>query len=135
MGRTGGSAVARLRARIERAAALHRQAAALVAASGPVLDGYAPAGAPVDQYADQHDLAAGLRAEAAVLAPGWLGARLDALASTTPIGGPVPPTFVNVGQGHPLDDARFPVIVPLLRAGHIAIDADARDNRVAALLR
>jgi hypothetical protein len=127
--------VARLRARIERAAALHRQVAALAAAAAPVLDAYAPAGAPVDQYADQHDLAASLRADASALAPGWLSAPLDALAPSTPLGGPLPPTFVRVGQAHPLDDARFPVVVPLLRAGHIAIDADARDNRVAALLR
>ncbi|MET7398443.1 hypothetical protein ABZS66_33640 [Dactylosporangium sp. NPDC005572] len=70
-----------------------------------------------------------------MLAPGWLGAQLDALTPATPLGGPLPPTFVRVGQGHPLDDARFPVIVPLLRAGHIAVDADARDDRVAGLLR
>jgi hypothetical protein len=70
-----------------------------------------------------------------LLAPGWLGAQLDATAPSTPLGGPLPPTFVRIGQAHPLDDARFPVIVPLLRAGHIAIDADARDSRVAGLLR
>jgi hypothetical protein len=127
--------VARARARIERAAALHRRAAALAAAVAPVLDAYSPAGAPVDQYAEQHDLAGSLRADAATLAPGWLGAPLDALSTAAPLGGPLLPTFVRVGQAHPLDDARFPVIVPLLRAGHIAIDADARDNRVAALLR
>ncbi|GAA2613919.1 hypothetical protein GCM10010399_51020 [Dactylosporangium fulvum] len=127
--------MARLRSRIERAAAQHRHTAALVAAAGPILDKYSPTAAPVDQYAEQHDLAAGLRADAALLAPGWLGARLDALAPATPLGGPLPPTFVRVGQAHPLDDARFPVVVPLLRAGHIAVDADARDSRVAGLLR
>jgi hypothetical protein len=127
--------VARLRARIERAAAQHRHTAALVAAAGPVLDGYSPNAAPSEQYAEQHDLAAGLRANAAMLAPGWLGTQLDALAPATPLGGPLPPTFVRVGQAHPLDDARVPVIVPLLRAGHIAIDADGRDSRVAGLLR
>ncbi|WP_432834418.1 hypothetical protein [Dactylosporangium sp. CA-092794] len=127
--------MARLRARIERAAAQHRHTAALVAAAGPILDSYSPNAAPAEQYAEQHDLAAGLRANAAVLAPGWLGAQLDAMAPATPLGGPLPPTFVRVGQAHPLDDARFPVIVPLLRAGHIAIDADARDSRVAGLLR
>ncbi|HTJ37383.1 MAG TPA: hypothetical protein VL738_29495 [Dactylosporangium sp.] len=127
--------MARLRARIERAAAQHRHAAALVGAAGPILDGYSPNAAPAEQYAEQHDLAAGLRANAAMLAPGWLGAQLDAMAPATPLGGPLPPTFVRVGQAHPLDDARFPVIVPLLRAGHIAIDADARDSRVAGLLR
>ncbi|WP_432984807.1 hypothetical protein [Dactylosporangium sp. CA-233914] len=127
--------MARLRARIERAAAQHRHTAALIAAAGPILEGYSPNAAPAEQYAEQHDLAAGLRANAAMLAPGWLGAQLDALAPATPLGGPLPPTFVRVGQAHPLDDARFPVIVPLLRAGHIAIDADARDSRVAGLLR
>jgi hypothetical protein len=127
--------VARLRARIERAAALHRHTAALVAAAGPVLDGYSPSAAPAEQYAEQHDLTASLRADANLLAPGWLGAQLDALAPSTPLGGPLPPTFVRVGQAHPLDDARFSVVVPLLRAGHIAIDADARDSRVAGLLR
>ncbi|MET7422288.1 hypothetical protein [Dactylosporangium sp. NPDC005555] len=127
--------MARLRARIERAAALHRHTAALVAAAGPILDGYSPNAAPADQYAEQHDLTAELRADANLLAPGWLGAQLDALAPSTPLGGPLPPTFVRVGQAHPLDDARFPVVVPLLRAGHIAIDADARDSRVAGLLR
>lgn len=127
--------MARLRARIERAAALHRHTAALVAAAGPILDGYSPSAAPTGQYAEQHDLTAELRADANLLAPGWLGAQLDALAPTTPLGGPLPPTFVRVGQAHPLDDARFPVVVPLLRAGHIAIDADARDSRVAGLLR
>ncbi|MEV4138264.1 hypothetical protein AB0J72_39615 [Dactylosporangium sp. NPDC049742] len=127
--------MARLRARIERAAALHRHTAALVAAAGPILDGYSPSAAPTEQYAEQHDLTAELRADANLLAPGWLGAQLDALSPTTPLGGPLPPTFVRVGQAHPLDDARFPVVVPLLRAGHIAIDADARDSRVAGLLR
>ncbi|GAA3448670.1 hypothetical protein [Dactylosporangium matsuzakiense] len=127
--------MARLRARIERAAAQHRHTAALIAAAGPILEKYSPNAAPSEQYAEQHDLAAGLRANAAMLAPGWLGAQLDAMAPTTPLGGPLPPTFVRVGQAHPLDDARFPVIVPLLRAGHIAVDADARDPRVAGLLR
>jgi hypothetical protein len=127
--------VARLRGRIERAAALHRHTAALVAAAAPMLDAYAPAAAPVEQYAEQHDLVATLRINAGSLAPGWLGAPLDALAPSTPLGGPLPPTFVRIGQAHPLDDARFPVVVPLLRAGHVAIDADARDNRVAGLLR
>ena len=127
--------MARLRARIERAAALHRHTAALVAAAGPILDGYSPSAAPTEQYAEQHDLTAELRADANLLAPGWLGAQLDALSPSTPLGGPLPPTFVRIGQAHPLDDARFPVVVPLLRAGHIAIDADARDSRVAGLLR
>jgi hypothetical protein len=127
--------VARLRARIARAAALHRQAEAVASAAGRLLHGYAPVSAAAEQHAEQHALAARLRAAAARLAPGWLDAPLDALSATTPLGGSTLPTFVRVGQAHPLDDAGFPVMVPLLRAGHVAIDADARDPRVAGLLR
>src|SRR5947209_12025351 len=79
-----------------------------------------------------------LRAAAAKLAPGWLGAPLDATPPSAPL--PTAKTraeagFVRVGSAQPLDDARFPVIVPLLGHGHLAIDADARDSRVVGLLR
>ena len=69
------------------------------------------------------------------LAPGWLGAPLDAQSATTPLGGAYPPQFVRLGIAQPLDDARFPAIVPLLGTGHLTVDADARDPRVAGLLR
>jgi hypothetical protein len=126
--------VARLRARVERAAALHRQAAAAVAVAAQAVDGYSPASAPAEQYAAQRDLAARLRAAAADLAPGWLGASLDA-ASATPVLDSALPAFVRLGQAHPLDDARFPVVAPLVGGGHLAIDGDARDPRIAGLLR
>ena len=127
--------MARLRARIARAAALHRQAEAVAGAAGQLLHAYTPVSAAAEQHAEERTLAARLRATAARLAPGWLDAPLDALSTTTPLGSPTLPTFVRVGQAHPLDDACFPVMVPLLRAGHVAIDADARDPRVAGLLR
>jgi hypothetical protein len=127
--------LARLRTNVERATTLHRHAAALMAVAGKALDGYSPAAAPLEQYAEQHDLAARLRAEAAVLAPEWLGAPLDAITHGAPLGGASIPTHVRVGLAHPLDDARFPVVLPLLGVGHLAIDADARDPRVAGLLR
>ena len=125
----------RQRTRIEQSARLHRHAAAAVAASSALLSSYNPATAATDFHAEQRDLAARLRTGAARLTPGWLGAQLDAVTETTPLGGPALPTFVRVGQAQPLDDAQFPVVVPLLRAGHVAIDADARDPRVAGLLR
>ncbi len=127
--------MARLRTSVERAAGLHRQAAALVTVAGQALEVYAPAAAPVEQYAEQHVLAARLRADAAVLTPGWLGAPLDAMSPSTPIGDALIPTYLRVGQAHPLDDARFPVVVPLLGVGHLAVDADDRDPRVAGLVR
>lgn len=126
--------MARLRARVERAAALHRHAAAAVAVAAQAVDGYSPASAPAEQYAAQRDLAARLRGAAADLVPGWLGASLDA-ASATPVLDSALPAFIRLGQAHPLDDARFPVVVPLLGSGHLAIDGDARDPRIAGLLR
>src|SRR5690606_15066716 len=85
---------------------------------------------------EQRALAARLTDAAAALVPGWLGAPLDELPPAYPIGGtPVPPRFVRVGTACPLDDARFPAVIPLLGTGHLSIDSDGRDARVAGLLR
>ncbi|HEU4426244.1 MAG TPA: FtsK/SpoIIIE domain-containing protein [Pilimelia sp.] len=117
---------------MNQAAALHRQAAATVAAAGAALDRHTVV--PPDPM-EQYELAGRLRVAAAALAPGWLGARLDAQSEDAPLGGPYQPRFVRIGEAQPLDDVRFPVVVPLLGAGHLAINADARDPRVAGLLR
>ncbi|MEV4704710.1 FtsK/SpoIIIE domain-containing protein [Actinoplanes sp. NPDC049316] len=118
--------------RIEQAAALHRQAEATVAAAAAALDGQAPAAA---DSVEQHRLAEELRAAANALVPGWLGSPLDAASAVAPLGGTELPQFVRLGVAQPLDDARFPAVVPLLGSGHLTIDADARDPRVAGLLR
>jgi len=133
--------VAKLRLSVERAAALHRRAAAMADAAQRALDGHAADAVPPQQFAEQHALAESLRAAAAALAPGWLGAPLDAAPPSMPLpaaaGSAAPGTgaFVRIGQAQPLDDARFPAIVPLLGTGHLAINADARDPRVVGLLR
>jgi hypothetical protein len=127
--------VARLRTRVERAAVLHRQAAAAIAATANAVEGYSPSSAPAEQYAEQHDLAARLRSAAADLIPGWLGSGLDAVSAGTSAGGTGVPAFLRLGMAHPLDDAAFPAVAPLFGTGHLAIDADARDPRVAGLLR
>ncbi|PZG14498.1 cell division protein FtsK [Micromonospora craterilacus] len=119
------------KARTLRAAALHRRAAATVAAAAPVLDETRPA--PADQRR-QYALAERLRTAAAVLAPGWAGTSLDAVEPASPAG-EGPPPFVRVGTAAPLDDARFPALVSLFGAGHLVVDTDARDPRVAGLLR
>ncbi|MFV2115149.1 FtsK/SpoIIIE domain-containing protein [Micromonospora sp. LOL_025] len=124
-------AVAGPKARTNRAAALHRQAAATATAAACVLDDTRPV--PADQRR-QYELADRLRSAAAVLAPGWAGAPLETVAPTTPAG-EGPPPFVRVGTAAPLDDARFPALVPLLGTGHLSVDVDARDPRVAGLLR
>jgi S-DNA-T family DNA segregation ATPase FtsK/SpoIIIE len=124
--------VAGSKARTGQAAALHRQATATVEAAAAALSGLSPI--PSDPH-EQHHLAEQLRAAAQELAPGWLGAPLDAQSPSTPLGGAHPPRFVRLGMAQPLDDARFPAIVPLLGTGHLTVDADARDPRVAGLLR
>ncbi|MEU6074964.1 FtsK/SpoIIIE domain-containing protein [Micromonospora sp. NPDC047074] len=124
-------AVAGPKARTNRAAALHRRAAAIATAAAGVLDDTRPA--PADQRR-QYELADRLRSAGAVLAPGWAGAPLETMAPTAPAG-EGPPAFVRVGTAAPLDDARFPALVPLLGTGHLAVDVDARDPRVAGLLR
>ncbi|MBB5871249.1 hypothetical protein F4553_004628 [Allocatelliglobosispora scoriae] len=119
--------------RIDQAAGLHRHAAAVTAAAAIALDNYLPS--PRPDLAEQHELAARLRSAAEHLAPGWLGAPLDALPSTTPLGGSRRPEFVRIGTGQPLDDATFPMLVPLLGTGHLTFSADARDPRVGGVLR
>ena len=118
--------------RIDQAAALHRQAEATVEAAAAALEAQPPAAADPPE---QHHLAEELRAAASALAPGWLGAPLDAQAAATPLGGAYPPQFVRLGVANPVDDARFPAVIPLLGTGHLTVDADARDPRVAGLLR
>ncbi|WP_326549882.1 FtsK/SpoIIIE domain-containing protein [Micromonospora sp. NBC_01813] len=117
---------------LDRAAALHRSAAATLAALGPA-GRPAPAGGGTDT--SQHEIAEQLRSLAARLAPGWWGAPLDAQTPAMPIGGLDHAGYLRIGIAQPLDDARFPVLVPFLGTGHLAIDGDVRDQRVAGLLR
>jgi DNA segregation ATPase FtsK/SpoIIIE, S-DNA-T family len=118
--------------RIDRAAATHRQAAAIVAAARTVMNGYAPRSRSATEERSIRELAERLRVAAAMLVPGWLGAPLDAVPASTPLGVTTRPELVRVGTAYPLDDASFPVVVPL---GHLALDGDARDARVAGVLR
>jgi hypothetical protein len=125
--------VARLRASIERAAALHRRAAASAEAAQHDLDRDPAAGPPVDFDATQRSIAADLSATAARLAPGWLGAALDTPAPAVPGARAERPTHLRIGTARPLDDIEFPVIVPT--GGHLAIDSEPGDPRAVGLLR
>lgn len=119
--------------RVQQAAALHRQATAVADAASVALEGDS-AGAPSDPM-EQHRLAEELRAAAAALTPGWLGAELAARSPQAPLGGAFPPQFVRLGIAQPFDDARFPAVVPLLGTGHLTIDQSVTDSRVFGLLR
>ncbi|WP_406601186.1 FtsK/SpoIIIE domain-containing protein [Micromonospora yasonensis] len=124
-------AMASPKARAGRAAVLHRRAEAAARAAAGILDEIRPA--PADHHR-QYELAERLREAAALAAPGWAGAALDSLTVST-LPGDGPPPLVRVGTAAPLDDARFPALVPLFGSGHLAVDTDADDPRVAGLLR
>jgi len=119
-------------ARFERAAEPHRRAAALAAAAGAVLAGQLPPARSATAERGVRELAERLRVAAALLAPGWLGVPLDAVPASAPAGAGQVPDLVRIGTAYPLDDASFPVVVPL---GHLALAGDARDLRVAGVLR
>jgi hypothetical protein len=127
--------VARRRARFNQAATLHRQASSIAAAAAAAIDGFVPPIADQGDQAEQRELAERLRALAPRLAPGWLGASLSPMPAANLTGGRHRPAFVRIGTAQPLDDAAFPVIVPLLGIGHLTYDADVRDPRVAGALR
>lgn len=118
-------------ARVHRAAESHRRAVAIAAAAGAALTGYAPRPRSATTERSIRELAERLRVAAARLAPGWLGAQLDAVPAGAPLA-TAAPALVRIGTAYPLDDASFPVVVPL---GHVAFDGDARDPRVAGVLR
>jgi hypothetical protein len=123
--------VVRLRASIERAAALHRQAAVAADAAERDLDRHRPE--DIDLDAVQRSIVADLASAAGRLVPGWLGAPLDVAPPAVPGAGAQRPTHVRIGVARPLDDAEFPVVVPT--SGHLAIDADPGDPRAIGLLR
>jgi hypothetical protein len=118
--------------RIDQAAALHRQAAAMAQAAARALDEHVPM--PRTDLAEQQDLAMRLREAAANLVPGWLGAPLTE-GDPGPLGECRRPEFVRIGEVRPLERAEFPAVVPLLGAGHLTFSADSRDPRVAGVLR
>src|SRR5262249_29138971 len=114
-----------------------RQAVATADAAARALDMFAPGESPPAFVAKQRALATALAETAAQVAPGWLSVSLDPPgAPLPPIGTEVDPQLaVRIGVASPLPNSRFPVIVPLLGCGHLAIDATRQDVRTAGLLR
>jgi S-DNA-T family DNA segregation ATPase FtsK/SpoIIIE len=70
--------------------------------------------------------------------PGWLGQRLDSALLELPLGVQATvdrPMYLRVGDATAVEDSVFWVVAPFTGAGHLAVDADARDRRVAGWLR
>ena len=128
--------MARVRSSVERAAALHRQAVATADAAARVLDEMTPDESPPAIDATQRSLAATLTGLAADVAPGWLSVPWDATAASPPVGTEAGSELaVRVGVASPLPDVHFPVLVPLLGVGHLAIDAAPHDPAAIGLMR
>ena len=86
---------------------------------------------------EQAALVQQLQQAAQALTPGWWTASWDSLLDQRGLGldgMPGRPSLLRIGVAHPVSEG-FPVIVPFLGAGHVCVDADARDPRVAGFLR
>ncbi len=128
--------MARIRSSVERAAALHRQAVATADAAARVFDNMRPDESPPAIDATQRSLAATLTALAAHVAPGWLAVPWDATVASPPVGTEAGSELaVRVGVASPLPGVHFPVLVPLLGVGHLAIDAAPHDAVAIGLMR
>jgi DNA segregation ATPase FtsK/SpoIIIE, S-DNA-T family len=124
---------------LARAAGLHRQAASLLLdaqAAVEVLESDQFAAATAD--VEVRRLARRLQGLAGSGLPGWLGQPLDFALAGGPLGqdaSPAGPLWLKIGEARPLPDCMFWAVAPFVGAGHLAIDADARDPQVAAWLR
>ncbi|MGH8794840.1 MAG: FtsK/SpoIIIE domain-containing protein [Stackebrandtia sp.] len=120
------------------AAAAFRQAGFHLERAGRRLEDEVAAVPATDANAEQQSrLAAKLTQVAHAAAPGFLSADLQTLPADTPLRDKPPrgTVYVRLGQAEPIAGATFPVILPLLGSGHVVVDADASDPRVAGMLR
>ncbi|MEV0649860.1 FtsK/SpoIIIE domain-containing protein [Phytomonospora sp. NPDC050363] len=126
------------RTELDRAARAFRDAAAHLDRAESWLARAAEALPSADSSAArQRELAVELTRAAEITAPGWLTLDLESADVATPARreAQVGAQYVRVGTARPLPDATFPAIVPLIGHGHLVLDGDATDPRVAALLQ
>jgi hypothetical protein len=122
------------------AVAFHRQGHGLLDAVRERLNRMEADSAHIpESETEQAALAAQLREVAERLSTGWLGTDwADLTADRFPLGGlelTAGVAVVRIGSADPLPGVTFPALVPLLGAGHLTIDRDARDPRVRDLLQ
>lgn len=125
-----------------RAVALHREAAAHTAAAraelaradtADVAGSTSVAGVNAYQRVTER-----LNRAAAAITPGWLGCDLDSSSRSRKMGinaRLAEPTHVRIGSAEPIPGYTFVTAVPFLGVGHLVIDRDARDRRVAGWLQ
>lgn len=131
--------MATVRGAFRRAVAAHREALGLVKAARDALerDPQEPRfGA--ESVVRQSALVGRLTDAAEELTSGWATAGWDWLAGgRRPVAQRAPgsrESLLRIGTGHPVSDG-FPVLVPFYGVGHLVVDTDATDARVAGLIR
>jgi S-DNA-T family DNA segregation ATPase FtsK/SpoIIIE len=132
--------VAKAKSSFKRAITAHREALGLLDALRDRLERLEAESAHSAESAQrQTALAVQLERLAAEAAPDWLGAPWNVINErrfgAEPRVLPGQSLMIRVADAHPLPGVDFPVIVPFIGVGHIAIDRDARDPAVAGLLR
>jgi len=123
-----------------RAVGLHREAASHTEAAKAALAGLQATDVVSPESASrQRQIAVRMHKLAEALTAGWLGCQLDTAAGRGRKLGvdasPDRPMLLRIGEAHPVPDGSFSVVVPFLGAGHLAVDVDGRDQRVARWLR
>jgi hypothetical protein len=131
--------MASVSSRFSRAVALHREAVSHTASARAELAGReADSGLSPQSVQAQRLLAARLDKLATSLTRGWLGCPLDGSAAQFKIGVDADrgrPMHLRIGEATPVPDATFRVVLPFVGVGHISVDRDARNPRVAGWLR
>ena len=123
-----------------RAITAHREALGLLEAVRDRLERMEAESAHSAESAQQQTaIAVQLERLAAEVAPDWLGAPWGLINErrfgAEPRVVPGQSVMIRVADAQPLPGVGFPVIVPFIGVGHLAIDRDARDPAVAGLLR
>lgn len=131
--------MATMKGSFNRAVVAHREALGLVRAARDALERLPQESLySAESVARQAGLVQQLQEAAGALTSGWGTAPWEWLA-----GGRRPvaqradrarETLTRIGAAHPISEG-FPVLVPFLGAGHLCVDADARDARVSGLIR
>ncbi len=129
-----GGAVVSLSSTFTRAVSAHWQALTHLEAARQAVSQEPPAPPPTLALRTVVDQLARCAGE---LVPGWLGEDLTSggdipLGTLTTVDSPVP---VRLGEARVRGAGAFPALAPILGGAHLALDTDARDPRVAALLR
>ncbi len=132
--------MATVKGAFRRAVTAHRQALGLLQAGRALLETdptETADGAP--SMVRQAEIVAGLRELAGKLDNGWGTGSWDELRPDRPrqLGRGAAKgadSLIRLGSAHPVAEG-FPVLVPFLGVGHLSLDRDARDIRVAGLIR